>query len=127
MAFSCEHLNNLRASAFPMAKTPAACEECLKEERFGWRCASVKPAAMSAAATRQPASTRPDISIRRNIRSCARGRRRRGHGATSTGRKASSKRIPTASAKLQVRILDRTYVSSRHLPASRRDVGALGA
>ena len=31
MAFSCEHLNNLRASAFPMAKTPAACEECLKE------------------------------------------------------------------------------------------------
>jgi CPA1 family monovalent cation:H+ antiporter len=31
MANSCEHLNNLSASAFPLANTPAACEECLKE------------------------------------------------------------------------------------------------
>jgi CPA1 family monovalent cation:H+ antiporter len=31
VANTCEHLENISASAFPPAKSPAACEGCLKE------------------------------------------------------------------------------------------------
>jgi len=55
-------------------------------ELFGLAFASANPVATLAVAITRQASTRLNISIRRNIRSCALSRRRLGYGAMFTRR-----------------------------------------